>query len=411
MNAGTLTVAVQGDFSAFLAQMSKLQQAAEAEAVKVGDVVAKSMTSRIGDGLGKVKDDIVKTAEQIPKAAEKALPKVVKEVETTAKKSKTIFEREFGNEKIGAFFGKMIGLGMVDNVLRQLTEGLKAEKSVGQIFEDFVKSIPIVGPAYELGKELGTRFVEGVSNTLNDKGTQTRAEAAALLSIKQEEEARFANQQKMREASAKARREEAAAEYEAKIDSLSAASDLEESLRRESVQMEVAAARESGDERKAIELELNEELRLLGNERIQALGATGGDESAFARAKAAFVKREEFIRETAARRVRQVEKDEKDANDRIAQDKKDKDKQAGEESIEAAKKRAKEIADIQDQVMGLESKRRSQAAAGISSAQTALGQFTFDAYPDTEKKKNDDLIVKNIIALNQKASYIGGGFS
>jgi len=89
MNAGTLTVAVQGDFSAFLAQMSKLQQAAEAEAKRVGDVVSKSMTSRIGDGLGKVKDDIVKTAEQIPRAAERALPKVVKEVEKTAKTSRT----------------------------------------------------------------------------------------------------------------------------------------------------------------------------------------------------------------------------------------------------------------------------------------------------------------------------------
>ncbi len=36
MNAGTLTVAVQGDFSAFLAQMSKLQQAAEAERIIQG---------------------------------------------------------------------------------------------------------------------------------------------------------------------------------------------------------------------------------------------------------------------------------------------------------------------------------------------------------------------------------------
>lgn len=405
MNAGTLTVAVQGDFSAFLAQMSKLQQAAEAEAKRVGDVVSSSMTTRIGDGLGKVKDDIVKTAEQIPKAAEKALPKVVKEVEKTAKTSKTIFEREFGNEKIGALFGRMIGLGMVDNILRQLTDGLKAEKSIGQIFGDFVKSLPIIGPAFELGKELGTRFVEGISNTLNDKGTQTRAEAAALLSIKQEEEARFANEQKMREARAKARREEAAAEYEAKIDSLSAASDLEESLRRDSVKMQVEAARESGDERKAIELELNEELRLLGNERIQALGATGADESAFNRARDVFKKREEMIRETAARRVRQVEKDEKESNDRIAKDKADKEKDLAEK---AAKDRQKLLEEIEKETSSLEQRRITQGAAGISSAQTALGQFTFDAYPDQQKRKNDEAIVKQITELNRKAGLVGG---
>lgn len=260
MNAGTLTVAVQGDFSAFLAQMSKLQQAAEAEAKRVGDVVSKSMTTRIGDGLGKVKDDIVKTAEQIPKAAEKALPKVVKEVETTAKKSRTIFEREFGNEKIGALFGRLIGIGMIDSLVRSFTDALRGDKTIGQSLYDFAKSLPVAGSFLDLGYELGDSLATGLFNALYDKGVVTRAEAAAALAAAQEEEAKTEALNRGNIERDRIRQAELQAEYDAKLDSMEAGRRIEEEITREAAKMQIDAARESGDERKAIELELAEEL-------------------------------------------------------------------------------------------------------------------------------------------------------
>jgi propanediol dehydratase small subunit len=410
MNAGTLTVAVQGDFSAFLAQMSKLQQAAEAEAKRVGDVVSKSMTSRIGDGLGRVKDDIVKTAEQIPRAAERALPKVVREVEKTAKTSKTIFEREFGNEKIGGLFGRLIGIGAIDGLVRSFTAGLKGEKTIGQSLYDFAAGLPVAGAFFELGWELGDSLATGLLNALNDNAVVTKAEAAAATAAAREEEARTEAMNKANVERAKARQAELDAEYEYKIDSLHAARDIEEALTRESVKMQADAARESGDERKAIEIELAEELRQLADERIQALGATGGDEAAFNRARDAFTKREQFAKERAERRIREVQTAEEEAALEVAEKQRQIDEKAAKDALDAAEKQAKAEAEIRGEIVGLLDQRMTQGAAGISSAQTALGAFTFDAYPDQQKRKNDEAIVKQITELNRKAS-VAGGFS
>lgn len=408
MNAGTLTVAVQGDFSAFLAQMSKLQQAAEAEAKRVGDVVSKSMTTRIGDGLGKVKDDIVKTAEQIPKAAEKALPKVVKEVETTAKKSRTIFEREFGNEKIGALFGRLIGIGMIDSLVRSFTDALRGDKTIGQSLYDFAAGLPVAGAFFDLGWELGDSLATGLFNALNDNAVVTKAEAAAATAAAREEEARTEAMNRANIERARLRQAELRAELEARQDSQEAGRRIQEEITQEAAKMQIDAARESGDERKAIELELNEELRRLSDERIQALGETGFDEAAFAKAKDAFSRREQFARERAERRIREVQNAEEKSAEELADKQRQIDERAAKEALDAAEKQAKAEADIRSDIVGLLDQRMTQGAAGISSAQTALGQFTFDAYPDQQKRKNDEAIVKQITELNRKANLVGG---
>jgi propanediol dehydratase small subunit len=408
MNAGTLTVAVQGDFSAFLAQMSKLQQAAEAEATRIGDVVSKSMTTRIGDGLGKVKEDIVATAEQIPKAAERALPKVVKEVENTAKKSRTIFEREFGNEKVGAFFGRLIGIGMADQLLRSTAEVVRGDQTLGQALDKFVTGLPIVGAAYELGWSIGSSISEAMLNALNDNAVVTKAEAAAATAAAQEEEARTDAMNKANIEREKIRQAELQAELDASLDAGEAGLRIQEEITKEAAKMQIEAARESGDERKAIELELAEELRQLGNDRIQALGETGANERAFKIAKDAFEKREQFAKERAEKRILDVQKaEEKSAKD-VADKQKQADEKAAKEALAVAEKAAKEEAEIRDKILGLTDQRASQGAAGISSAQTALGQFTFDAYPDQQKRKNDEAIVKQITELNRKTVSSGG---
>jgi len=238
----------------------------------------------------------------------------------------------------------------------------------------------------------------------------TKAEAAAATAAAREEEARTDAMNKANVERAKARQAELEAEYEYKIDSLTEAAKIEEALTRESVKMQVDAARESGDERKAIEIELAEELRQLADERIQALGATGGDEAAFNRARDAFTKREQFAKERAERRIREVQTAEEEAALEVAEKQRQIDEKAAKDALNAAEKQAKAEAEIRQEIVGLLDQRMTQGAAGISSAQTALGQFTFDAYPDQQKRKNDEAIVKQITELNRKAS-IAGGFS
>jgi hypothetical protein len=57
----------------------------------------------------------------------------------------------------------------------------------------------------------------------------------------------------------------------------------------------------------------------------------------------------------------------------------------------------------------LEEERITSQAAGIQGANTALGTFRFDAYPDNDKRRNDERMVRGIETLVAN-SGTGGGF-
>lgn len=71
------------------------------------------------------------------------------------------------------------------------------------------------------------------------------------------------------------------------------------------------------------------------------------------------------------------------------------------------KEREAAMQEIAEAEQKAESDRRAAASAGVGSTATALGTFTFDAYPAAEKKRNDERIVKGIESMRDKI----GGFA
>jgi membrane protein involved in colicin uptake len=67
---------------------------------------------------------------------------------------------------------------------------------------------------------------------------------------------------------------------------------------------------------------------------------------------------------------------------------------ADQEAARALDKANTERIRMMEESARIESERISSQAAGITGANTALGTFRFDAYPDSDKKRNDERMVK-----------------
>lgn len=309
-------------------------------------------------------------------------------------------------EKVGAFarFGDAIGkkftgpmafIGLAENVAESIN--VASEKGIGAGLESLVQSTPLIGTAYRLGSAIGNAVM-----TAFDEETDIGGMLNAQLS-----------------------NDQLAAQ-------LAQSSDLQK-------QLDVEAAKAAGDERLVATLEAEAKIEQIRKQREQAfLNAVSDQEMATIEENAARAEELEMMRLDARYAEIQRREDEKaqreiDAAERVAQ-KKAQDEQRLAEKAEqdairlaekeadlAEKERDREIKFTEDsldaigkEMTAIEEERRKSETAGVGEFQTALGSFKFDAYPASEKRQNDQKMVKYLedlarrgLQLSEQRSSLG----
>ena len=81
------------------------------------------------------------------------------------------------------------------------------------------------------------------------------------------------------------------------------------------------------------------------------------------------------------------------------------------EAERAEQERKKTVSDLMERRKKIEQERIDAVTSGIGSAMTGLGTFKFDAYPASDKKANDQAMVKELTEINRKIGAAGGGFN
>ena len=97
-------------------------------------------------------------------------------------------------------------------------------------------------------------------------------------------------------------------------------------------------------------------------------------------------------------------KKETDANKKLADEKAKQEQEIADKLAEEAIKRVEELRDKQAEI---ESQRVDALTAGVTSANTALGTFTFDAYSDADKKRNDQDSLRQLREINRAMTNLG----
>jgi len=278
------------------------------------------------------------------------------------------------------------------------------EEGIGSALDGLAKSTPIIGAAYRIGTAIGQsvmnafgaetneQFAERVEQELAD--AQARADRQRKIAERQEAEARqtFGIEQ-----------EAGAAEFEAQMRQLERTGQAERAIflrglneeERLQTEMELRVA-DAANEAQA------DAIRRLYEAKIQSNADETRDK--LDKQKAADKAAAEARIQEETRAADAIAKAEADAS-KAAQREQEK---ADQEAARALDKANTERIRMMEESARIESERISSQAAGIIGANTALGTFRFDAYPDSDKKRNDERMVK---ALEQLAtSGSGGGF-
>jgi hypothetical protein len=278
------------------------------------------------------------------------------------------------------------------------------EEGIGAALDGLVKSMPIIGAAYRIGTAIGTslmnafgaetneQFAERVEQELAD--AQARADRQRKIAQGQEAEARqtFGLEQ-----------EAGAAEFEAQMRQLERTGQAERAIflrglneeERLQTEMELRVA-DAANEAQA------DAIRRLYEAKIQSNADETRDKLDKQKAADKAAAEARIAEETRA--AEQIAKAATDAS-KAAQREQEK---ADQEANRAREKTDAERVKMMEEAARIEEERITSQAAGITNANTALGSFRFDAYPDSDKKRNDERMVK---ALEQLAtSGSGGGF-
>lgn len=278
------------------------------------------------------------------------------------------------------------------------------EEGIGSALDNLAKATPIIGAAYRIGTAIGEslmnafgaetneQFAERVEQELAD--AQARAERQRKIAQGQEAEARetFGLEQ-----------EAGAAEFEAQMRQLERTGQAERAIflrglneeERLQTEMELRVA-DAANEAQA------DAIRRLYEAKIQSNADETRDKLEKQKEADKAAAEARIAEETRA--AEQIAKAETDAA-KAAQREQEK---ADQEAARAREKADEERTRKMEEAARLEDERISSQAAGITGANTALGTFRFDAYPDSDKKRNDERMVK---ALEQLASSgSGGGF-
>ena len=370
MNAGELTVRVRAELSEFDGQMRDLE-------------------TRAGNAG-------VAAAKQIDEKASKT--------------------SDIGNMIAKKFSGPMAFIGLAEN----LTDAINTanEEGFGAGLEKLVQSTPIIGTAYRLGTAIGNVIADAISDD---------DEIEEEMKKKLEESERRINRASQRE-------KESKQQMTAIADQAIQTASLERKLGIEN-------ARAIGDEREVAYLEALDRVASMERERDIALGNATSDEEK-ERIRTNHNLRVELEQMSLDARFAQIQRREdeqaqrdKDAADKLLKDEERKQLDLQEKLMNKAKddqKKKDDLAEQQrkndieflenqldavaDEMTDIEDRRKKAQTSGLGSVSTALGTFKFDAYPDSEKRKNDlemvnalkDIAKRGLVLSEQRAAL---GFS
>lgn len=346
MNAGAINISVAATMTRFNESMTAVKTTAATKGGEAGKAFKDSFDKQ-GDGLGA----------NFGKSAQNAIR--------------------------GALAATAISAAL-KTTLEQAAQGAK----VGDAIAQGIKAIPVIGAiASAVESALDLAIGASAQERLVDVARAMEAEAQKGLAVAEQRAKRLV-----------------AAEFE---------------LRRN-------AAREAGDERYAIDLEAQEKIAALEKQfKADSQAATRENERKFL--EEIFQAERKLIQQSAAERLKAFD-DAEEKRVKADEERIRKEAEAADAAADAEAIRLSAIADKmrelreRDEAERLETARRvaeeeerltaereEAQTAGVGRTQTALGSFSFDAYPETEKRQNDIRIVRALEAI--RAQGATGGFT
>jgi hypothetical protein len=334
------------------------------------------------------------------------MSKVKDEAEQTAQGFGTRFKdklaSEFGDQKIGKMFGKLVGIGFADQMMRTVADAVKNDKSLLETLTGVIKSLPVIGAAFELGEAIGNAIfgaAERAAQELIDQQKAARADMLAAVGEQNKEERAAAD--RTGGLMLERRRLEIEREFQAVKaqgdEQATARAEFDKLMMEQNLDLELRLAQGIGDAELNALLKVNEQKQLLLEDTLLL--------------RLDNIRKE---KEAEAKRIAETAAKKKEADDKAAKDTADKLKKAADDAVREAQRVAKERARFEEErlkdLLKVEEDRIAAQTAGLGSQQTALGSFRFDAYPATEKRKNDE---KMVMALEKISSrqFVAGGFT
>ena len=346
----------------------------------------------------------------------------VKAGEQTGSAFSQQFTKTWGDQS-KALIGQFIGPMMAAQAAKAISSYLRSDKSTPEALRDALTQIPFVGAFVDLGAAIYDATFGAADKAAADLVAKQDAARASVLSARgmaAAEEARAGA------AADVLRLELQRMELERDLQATRSAGDdasivkAETALKLRQMQLDLELAIGKGitDVELNALLKLNaEKRRVLAVEEADKLRAieTRTAKEAEAAAKTAQAERDRIAeRERTAEDGLRIARDElaiqtatsrgdMDAARELTEERERqsrivaRDKALRDAATETERRAIRERFDIEEQTNEL--RQRAEAAAqraanATGTAQTALGAFTFDAYPDTDKRRNDERLVK-----------------
>ena len=412
MNAGNLSVSVEADMKALEAQfaviekgftesgkraMQAFQKATAEQPLPADDMVdrlsreireagkeagqafAREFAAVMKRVLPKAVEDVVSTT--VPKAIGKAVAAdAAGDIAKGGEKSGFSFGDSFQKKTLGMirnFAGPMIASTLANTV----ADIIRSDKSMPEAILDGIKTIPFIGAFANLGQaiyEATFGASDKAAQDLIDQQSAARADRLAAVAEQNKEERAAAD--RTGGLMLERRRLEIEREFQAVKaqgdEQATARAEFQRLMDQQNLDLELRLAQGIGDAELNALLKVNEQKQLLLEDELLA--------------RLAAVQKEKD--------AKQASESEKAADDAVR------------EAQRVAKERTRFEEERLKDLLKVEEDRIAAQTAGLGSQQTALGSFRFDAYPATEKRKNDE---KMVMALEKISSrqFVAGGFT
>ena len=282
-------------------------------------------------------------------------------------------------------------IAAIDGFVRNMAEAIRNETSIGQALIDILKSAPVAGAAFELGQAISGRIINSLSGDSPAEVAQRRAGEMEWTEKQAEAKSKLDE-----ETASKAR----AIEINMLADRLKAEQKinyLREKGIGEADGKELFAIRERIEQRQ-LEYDLQKDLaKATTDEERAALKRQYYEREQLEDAARNKERQMVFNREserTMKRREQLLkEQDEqKKAQEKIASA----EREAMEEMGERAREQGEARMRLEEKIAQIQGDMIDAQTAGITGASTAIGTFKFDAYPDSDKRKNDEMQLEKL---------------
>jgi hypothetical protein len=305
------------------------------------------------------------------------------------------------NEQAKGAVMAVLGVTMADRLMRGMADAIRGDKSIGEALHEVITSVPIIGGAFELGEAIGAAAIRGMESLRDPGAADRRAADIAYEDAMNLENARNTARKNRQDA-------ERAYETRRRYDETQHLDMLRRDLVERETDRAKMAAQARGDDLRFLEIEYGQALEALRAEERKALGPLTSKDAADA-ANAILAERRRLLDEEFADRRMKIEEE-------IAKET-ELNRKAAEEleilRIEATRAEFRYAMEQQEKLKRVEEEslatRIEAQRAGVGSVSTFAGEFRFDAYPETEKRRNDNRMVDELKKIRERIAV--GGFA